>query len=81
MKIDKILLRAERPEDAPEDTLGITRIEEVVKVMDDGSEESDNCAGFEYSFHDDSDSDFQEMIESVAKQYGVETDKVQFTRE
>lgn len=80
MKIDKILLRAERPEYAPEDTLGITRIEEVVKVMDDGSEESDTCAGFEYSFHDDSDSDFQEMIESVAKQYGVDTNKVQFTR-
>ena len=35
MKIDKILLRAERPEYAPEDTLGITRIEEVVKVMEE----------------------------------------------
>lgn len=80
MKINKILLRAERPEDAPEVTLGITRIEEVVKVMDDGSEESDNCAGFEYSFHEDSDSDFQDMIESVAKKYGVDTNKVQFSR-
>ena len=80
MKIDKILLRAERPEDAPEVTLGITRIEEVVKVMEDGSEEPDNYASFEYQFYNDSDTTFQDMIESVAKKYGVDTNKVQFSR-
>ena len=59
MKIDKILLRAERPEDAPEVTLEITRIEEVVKVMEDGSEETDYGAGFNFLFIDEDDSSFQ----------------------
>ena len=48
--------------------------------MEDGSEEPDNYASFEYQFHNDSDTTFQDMIESVAKKYGVDTNKVQFSR-
>lgn len=81
MKIDKILLRAERPEDAPEIIANIIRIEEVVIVREDGSEETDYDAGFNFQFIDGDDSSFQQMIENVAKKYRVETYNVQFTQE
>ncbi len=81
MKIDKILLRAERPEDAPEIIANVIRIEEVVIVREDGSEETDYDAGFNFQFIDGDDSSFQQMIENVAKKYRVETYNVQFTQE
>lgn len=77
--IQKIILFAERPEDAPEIISGEIRIELVKIIFSDGSEK-DTDESFEYSFFEHDSQSFSQMINQVAMKYGIDSSNVKFIR-
>lgn len=70
MSISEIRLFRERPEDSVECESGIIRIEQVVLVDEDGNETEDQKA-FLYKYHEEDDNSFGNMLDEIAKRYGV----------
>lgn len=77
--IQKIILFAERPEDAPEIISGEIRIELVKLIYSDGTEK-DTDESFEYSFFEKNSQSFNQMINQVAMKYGIDSSNVKFVR-
>jgi len=77
--IQKIILFAERPEDAPEIISGEIRIE-LVKIIFSDDTEKDTDESFEYSFFENDSQSFSQMINQVAMKYGIDSSNVKFIR-
>ncbi|MBD5447783.1 MAG: hypothetical protein HDR32_08640 [Treponema sp.] len=72
MSISEIRLFRERPEDSVECESGIIRIEQVVLVDEDGNETEDQKASYLYKYHEEDDNSFSNMLDEIAKHYGVD---------
>lgn len=72
MSISEIRLFRERPEDSVECETGIIRIEQVVLVDEDGNETDDQDTAFLYSYNEDDDNSFGNMLDEIAKHYGID---------
>ena len=74
----KILLRREKPQDTPEIETGVVRIEEVVIIYSDQSEEIDYNAGFKYQFIEEDDSSYSQMIRNISSDYNIDESSIVF---
>lgn len=77
----KILLRREKPQNTPEIETGIVRIEEVVIIYSDQSEEIDYNAGFKYQFIEEDASSYSQMIKDISSDYNVNENCIFFDEE
>ncbi len=69
-KVRNITLHRELPQDTSEETAGLTRIEEVKVLYEDGTEEILSSLSFEFQYFDNDES-YQQMIQEVSQRFSV----------